>query len=157
RSGARGCRSSCQARLSRSGAPAASDRFGLLRCVALTPAWRHLRRDAGSAYDGEVSWCPPNLMHELHRLDVGCPDHLGPFLGFFGYEFSEVSGQSGINSRTSIGEPCFQARISKPRIDFSIEPLDDPGGCVLGRANAEPVARFVPGNDVAYRRDIEQR
>jgi hypothetical protein len=30
----------------------------------------------------------------LLRLDVSCPDHLGPFLGFVGDELAEVGGRT---------------------------------------------------------------
>src|SRR5262245_56803562 len=41
----------------------------------------------------------------ITRLDVRRSDHFAPPLGFFRHEFSEVSGQSGINRRTSVGKP----------------------------------------------------
>src|SRR5262249_2964064 len=54
------------------------------------------------------------------------------------------------------GEPCFQLRISKTRINLSIEPLDDPNGCFPWCADAEPVACLIPRNEIAYSRNIRQ-
>ena len=36
---------------------------------------------------------------DLLRLDVGRPDHLGPFLGFVGDELAEVGGRAGKHRR----------------------------------------------------------
>src|SRR5436309_4513294 len=40
-------------------------------------------------------------------LDAGCPDHLGPPLGFSGDEFSEIGGRARKRRRTQNGEPRF--------------------------------------------------
>jgi hypothetical protein len=53
------------------------------------------RPDAEIACGGEVSWRFLSWIAayrelRLLRLDVGCPDHLGPLLGFICDEFAEV-------------------------------------------------------------------
>src|SRR5712672_2708160 len=47
---------------------------------------------------GKIEWV--HVRHEevagcLFRLDAGRPDHLAPFLGFDGNEFSKVGGRAG--------------------------------------------------------------
>src|SRR5215831_18385489 len=54
------------------------------------------------------------------RLDVGRPDHLGPFLGLLGDELAEVGGRTDERCATQIGEPRLDRGIGEARIDFRI-------------------------------------
>src|SRR5215475_878283 len=40
----------------------------------------------------------------LLHLDVGCPDHLAPFLGLLGNVFAEVGGRAWKHSATKVGK-----------------------------------------------------
>ena len=66
------------------------------------------------------------------RLDVGSPDHLAPFFGFFGDELAEVGGRSSTAARYQVGKPLLELGIGKAGIDFFVELVDDLGRRVLG-------------------------
>src|SRR5262245_60863694 len=76
------------------------------------------------------------------RLDVGCADHLAPFLGVVGDELGEVSGRAHKRRAAEVGEPRFHIGVCKGRVDLVVELVDDLNRRVLGRADAEPEARL---------------
>jgi hypothetical protein len=47
-------------------------------------------------------------------LDVGCPDHIAPLLGFVGNELGEAGGRERERVATEVG---------KPRLDWSLSPI----------------------------------
>src|SRR5215472_12288930 len=47
------------------------------------------------------------------RLDVGRPDHLGPFLGFVGVELTEIGGREREHVATEIGNPRLHIGVGK--------------------------------------------
>src|SRR5262249_60155631 len=60
--------------------------------------------------------------------DVGCADHLGPFLGFLGNEFAETGGRKGKLSATFVGKPRLDFGISKSGGGFSFWFCEKLGG-----------------------------
>src|SRR6516165_6565659 len=77
------------------------------------------------------------------RLDVGRPDHLGPLVGLLGDEPAEVGGRTRKHSATKVGKARLHLGIVERRVDLLVELVDDLGGRVLGRANAEPCTCLV--------------
>src|SRR5262245_29809544 len=69
------------------------------------------------------------------RLDARELHHLAPLLGFLGDEASEVGGRADKSQGAQIGKPAFDLRISKACVDLRVEPVDDPGGRLPGRAD----------------------
>jgi hypothetical protein len=64
------------------------------------------------------------------RPDVGCPDHLGPFLGFIGDEFAKL-GRRACNRRApQVGEPRLDLGVGDARVDFLVELFDNRRGRV---------------------------
>src|SRR6516165_2539710 len=57
-------------------------------------------------------------------LDVGGPDHLGPFLGFSGNECPEI-GRAGNEHAAEVGEPGLELGIGEAGVDLAIELIDD--------------------------------
>src|SRR5262249_40448561 len=88
--------------------------------------------------------------------DVCRADYLGPLLGFLGNEFAEVGRRERKLSATFVGEPRPYLEIGERGVDFLVEPIDDLGGRVLGRADAEPGTRLVARHEVAHGRDVGQ-
>ena len=88
--------------------------------------------------------CRPRLA-ALLRLDIGRPDHLGPFLGFVSDELAEVGGRAGKDRAAQIGKPRLDLGIGEGRIDLLVELVDDFGGRVLGRTDAIPPLASKPG------------
>ena len=81
-------------------------------------------------------------------MSAGGLDHLGPLLGFVGDELAEVGGRAGKHRAAKVGEPRIHLGIGEGRVDFLVELVDDLGGRVPGRADAEPGARFVARHEV---------
>ena|SRR5262244_702336 len=88
--------------------------------------------------------------------DVGCADHLGPFLGFLGNEFAETGGRKGKLSATFVGKPRLDFGISKSGGDFTVELVDNLGGRVARRPDAEPGTHLVARHEFAHGRDLGQ-
>ena len=91
------------------------------------------------------------------RLDVGRPDHLAPLLGFVGDELAEVGGRARKRRAAEVGEPRLDLGIGEAGVDLLVELVDDLGGRVLRRADAEPGARLVARHEFAHGRDVRQR
>src|SRR3974390_1625888 len=93
----------------------------------------------------------------LLRLDVGCPDHLGPLFGILGDHLAELVGHHRHWSATHVLEPRLDLRIGKARVDLFIEFVDDVGRRAFWRAHAEPQVHLVAWEKLAYGRDVRQR
>src|SRR5215510_11988398 len=91
------------------------------------------------------------------RLDLGRADHLTPLLGFVGDELAEIGGRERKLSATFVGKPRLYFEIGESGVDFPVEPIDDLGGRVVGRAHAKPGARLIARHEVAHGRDVGQR
>src|SRR5215813_3276455 len=94
----------------------------------------------------------------LLRLDVACPDHLAPLLGFVGDQLAKVGGREGEQGATeTFGEPRLELRIGETSVDLAVELGDDFGRRVPGRTNAIPCARLVALHELAHGREVRQR
>src|ERR1700736_5484797 len=94
---------------------------------------------------------------ESFRLGAEKSDHLGPLIGFFGDEPSEVGRRARQRDAAQVGNPLLQLGISKTRVDFPVELVDDFGGRVPGCAGAEPGARLVARHEFGNGREVRQR
>src|SRR5262252_610421 len=65
------------------------------------------------------------------RLDVRCPDHLAPLLGFSGDELSELDRAHRHRHMAYLSHPRLDLGFDEARVDLTIERLDD-----LGRRTA---------------------
>src|SRR5262249_41819813 len=74
----------------------------------------------------------------LIRLDVCRADHLAPLLDTFGDELAEIGRRPRQHRASEIGKSRLDLGIGKGRIDFFVEPIDDFGRRVPGRANTAP-------------------
>ena len=90
------------------------------------------------------------------RLDVGCPDHLGPFLGFCGYKMAEISGRSGKWFTAEVGEPRLYLGIGKTCIDLLVELAHDLDGRFHRSADAKPLAGFISRHELAHGWEVRQ-
>ena len=70
------------------------------------------------------------------RVDVGDPDHLGPLFGFVGEETLEIGRRAAKHRSAQVGKLRRELRIDERGIDFTVEPVDDFGRSVPGRAEA---------------------
>jgi len=61
------------------------------------------------------------------RLDVGGPDHLGPFVGFLGDQLFKAGGRAGEHHTAQVGELSLQLGIGETGIDLLVELVDDLG------------------------------
>src|SRR5262249_58394537 len=90
------------------------------------------------------------------RLDVGCPDHVAPLVGFIGEQLAEVGGRARKYSTSQVSESRLHLRVGEGGVDFRVEPIDDFGGCVFGRANPIPANRLVARDEIPDGRDVWQ-
>ena len=67
------------------------------------------------------------------------------------------AGDTGKRRAAQVGKPRLDLGIGEARIDLFVELVDDLGGRVLGRADAEPSARLVARHEFAHGRDVRQR
>ena len=67
------------------------------------------------------------------------------------------AGGAGQRRAAHVGQPRLDLRIGEAGIDLLVEPIDDLGRRVLGRANAVPRARLVARHELAHRRNVRQR
>ena len=56
------------------------------------------------------------------RLDVGCPNHLPPFLGFLRDELSEIGGRANKHRAVQVGKPGLDLGIGEAGIDLLVQP-----------------------------------
>src|SRR5262249_23367419 len=120
----------------------------------LNGSWPHYGRWCGS-HNG-VYGISSAADAELLSLDVGSPDHLGPFLNLFGDELAEVSGRAGDQRAAELEQPRLELRILERCVDLSVEHVDDPDRRCLRRTDAEQRGGIVARNEVAHGRDVRQ-
>src|SRR5262249_62240268 len=60
-------------------------------------------------------------------LDVGGPDHLGPFLSFVGDELAKIGGREREPGAAHVRKPRLQLRVRQGRVDVFVGFLDRPG------------------------------
>src|SRR5262249_1724793 len=90
------------------------------------------------------------------RLDVGCPDHLGPLLSFILDELAKVGGRTSNHHATHIDELGLHFWVCERCVDFPVKPSDDFGGHFFGRADALPTAGFEARQKFAHRWNVRQ-
>src|ERR1051325_5225572 len=76
-------------------------------------------------------------------LDVGCPNHLGPLLSFFGDQLSELNRRSRQRDAAEVSETSLYLWIVESLVDLFVKLVD----CLDRRrfrcADAPPDGRFV--------------
>src|SRR6478752_5922439 len=90
-------------------------------------------------------------------LDIGGPDHIGPFLGFFGDQLAELDRRSRQRRAAEVSETGLHLGVVESRVDLLVELVDDLGRRGLRYAEAEPEARFVARQELTHGRDVRQR
>ena len=75
-------------------------------------------------------------------------DHFGQLFGVIRDKLPEGGRRARKHGAAQLGDPRVDFRISETNTDFLIEPVDDFGGCVLGRANPLPTACFITRQEV---------
>src|SRR6516225_3260753 len=93
----------------------------------------------------------------LLRLDVGCPDHLGPLLGFVGDQLAEVGRGAGKHRAAQVGEPRLHLGVVESRVDLFVQLVDDLGRRGLRYAEAVPITPLVARQELTHGRDVRQR
>src|SRR6516162_7632031 len=98
-----------------------------LRCPLLGVKRTLIGSAAMSAFDPKRTLASPKWLNEnygisqwrliLLGLDVGCPDHLGPFFCFVGNELAEVGRRANQRRATQIDQPRLHLGVAKGRID----------------------------------------
>src|SRR6516225_8365844 len=91
------------------------------------------------------------------RLDVGGPDHFGPFLGVIADELAEIARRAREHHAAEAGEPRLHSRLIEGGVDFDIELFDYRRWRVSGRNEPDPLARLKARNKFAQRWNIRQR
>ena len=76
-------------------------------------------------------------------LDVGCPDHLAPLLGFVNDELAKIGRRIQKHRDTELLNPCLHFWIGEGSIDLLVERVNDLDWRISGRANAAPTGPFV--------------
>src|SRR5262249_19702507 len=95
-------------------------------------------------------------IRRLLRFDPRELDHLRPFLGFGGNEFTKLSRRAGKHCATQIGKARLHLGIVESRIDLLVELVDDFSRRVFWCADALPAARFIAEPKFAPGRDVGQ-
>ena len=67
------------------------------------------------------------------------------------------AGEPASAVAAQVGKPRLDLGIGESRVDLLVELVDDLGGRVPRRANAEPRARLVARHELAHGRDVRQR
>src|SRR5262249_12155932 len=88
--------------------------------------------------------------------DLGRAHHLGPLLGFRGNEFAEIGWRERKFSASFAGKPRLYFGIGESGVDFPVEPVDNLGGRIAGRSDAEPGTRLVTRHEFAQSRYLGQ-
>jgi hypothetical protein len=65
----------------------------------------------------------------LPRLDVGCPNHLGPFFGFVGNELAEFGGRERENRTTQVRKLLPHLGIGEGGVDLLTHAAKDRAAC----------------------------
>src|SRR5882672_10644382 len=90
-------------------------------------------------------------------LDAREFDHLGPFLGFFGHECTELGRRHGCRHAAYIGKPSLHLGIGESIVDLLIEPINDLPWRASGCTQAIPRARLEARHEIAHSWDVWQR
>src|SRR5262249_22647567 len=90
------------------------------------------------------------------RLDVEGLDHLAPLLGLIGDELAEVGGRTRKHRAAEVSEMGLHLRVVESRVNFLVELVNNLRRCVLGRADAIPLARLVARHELTHGRDVRQ-
>src|SRR5262249_828821 len=93
----------------------------------------------------------------LFRLDVGRPDHLAPFCGFVGEVLAKVRWRTTERDTAQMGQSPPDLGVGNGYIDLPIEPVNNLGRRVLGRADAIKGASLKARYEFAHGRDVRQR
>src|SRR5262249_12326448 len=93
----------------------------------------------------------------LIRFDADGLHHLAPFLSFVRDKRAKVGSRTRKRRATQISEPRLDLGIGKARIDLVVELIDDLDGCVLGNADAIPLAGLVARQELTHGRKVRQR
>jgi hypothetical protein len=84
-------------------------------------------------------------------------DHLGPLLGFFDDEHSEIGRRAAEHRGAQIGKPRLYFGVRENGIELVIEAADHLCGRILAQAYGEPLACRVVRHKFVDCRDIRQR
>src|SRR5262245_31514126 len=82
---------------------------------------------------------------------------LAPFLSFIGNEFVKGSSRARKHNPAGFSEARSCTGVGEACIDLLVEPFNDIGRRIPGRAETIPGARFVARHELAHRWDIGQR
>src|SRR5262245_54817340 len=77
---------------------------------------------------GSFVTSPSQNMVQSLCLDVGRPDHLGPFLGFVAYELGEVGGGARKRHAAHIGKQRLDLGVGESAVYLSIELFNNIAG-----------------------------
>src|SRR5262249_20909589 len=89
-------------------------------------------------------------------LDVGGPDHLAPFVGFFGDQLAELGRRSRQRRAAEVSETGLHLRIGESRVDLFVELVDDLGRRGPWYAEAVPITHLVARQELTHGRDVRQ-
>src|SRR5262245_26993426 len=90
-------------------------------------------------------------------LDVEGPDDVAPFLRFVGDELAKVGGRAGKNRAAQAGKLCLELGVGEARVSFLVELVNNLRRCVLGRADAIPLARLEARQEFSHSWDARER
>src|SRR5438046_818295 len=90
-------------------------------------------------------------------FNMGCADHLAPFLGFVGDQLAKVGGRARKDGPAQLGEPYLDRGICKPGVDDAVELVDDLSRCVSGRPKTLPTACFITRDELTDGRGVRQQ
>src|SRR5262249_62050462 len=79
-----------------------------------------------------------------------------PLLVFTRMRLAESGGRAAKNRAAKVRKPRLHLGIGEAGVDLSVELVDNCGGRVLRRADAEANARLVAGDNVAYRWNVRE-
>src|ERR1041384_7470168 len=87
-------------------------------------------------------------------LDVGCPNHFGPLLSFFGDQLSELGRRSPQRHAAEVGETGLHLRVIESRVDLLVELIDYLGRRFFRYADAPPDVCFVARHKLTDSRKV---
>ena len=76
------------------------------------------------------------------QLDVGRPDHLGPFIRFIADKFTEISRRAREHDAAHVGEPSLHREVTKGSVDLNIEFVNYRWRHAPGCNEPNPLARL---------------
>src|SRR5262249_51484800 len=84
----------------------------------------------------------------LFEPDIGRSHDLAPLLGVAREQLAELGRREHERRAAELADPGLELGISEAAIDLRVEPFDDLGRRIPGRADAEPDARLVAGQEL---------